>query len=462
MTKNDLHWFPHTLDSQQPVYLAIVDAIEQDLARAVLKAGDKLPPQRQLAARLDIDFTTVTRAYAEGKKRGLLVARVGQGTFVRGAKEDRLPENQIIDMGMNIPPLPTDKRLLDRMKRDMAQVVMRMDEQNLFGYQDFFGTFEERETAARWVGRRYDPAHADNLLICPGTQGTLLALLGHLGGRNMCVASEEFTYPGFKAVVEKLGVTHIGLEMDHDGIVPNAFEEACRSHNLSVLYCTPTQHNPTTTTWPSQRRREIAEIARTYDVKIIEDDAYGFISKHAPAPLSSFAPELSYYIAGLAKSVASSLRVAFLTCPDQPLQKEVSQALRATSLMVSPITKAMAIDLITTGCADLLGEAISKAARDRQKIAREVLSDYTFRADPNGFHIWLSLPLNWDQKDFVSRMRRQNVRLVAADDFAVSDRSVTGVRLCLGAPNSMEQARHVLELIAELLKKEDDYSNAIV
>lgn len=462
MTQNDLNWTPSSLDSQRPLYLAIVDAIESDLARAVLKAGDKMPPQRQLADRLGIDFTTVTRAYAEGKKRGLLVARMGQGTYIRGSYQPENNKPLLVDMGMNIPPLPQDKRLLDRMKREMAQVVMRMDEQSLFGYQDFFGTVVEREVAATWVAQRYKTADKHNLLICPGTQGTLLALLGHLVSPGTCVVSEEFTYPGFKAVARKLGIPHIGLEMDHDGILPQAFEEACRHNKVSLLYCTPTQHNPTTTTWSHERRREIAQIAKTYDVKIIEDDAYGFISKHAPDPLCHFAPDLGYYIAGLAKCVASSLRVAFLVCPDQAHQKKIAQALRATSLMVSPITKAMAVDLLQSGCADLLGEAISKAARERQEIAREVLGAYTFRADPNGFHIWLSLPPHWNAHDFVAQMRRQNVRLLAADDFAVHVDHVTGVRLCLGAPTSVEQTRHVLQLIAETLNKDDSYANAIV
>ncbi|NVK19027.1 MAG: PLP-dependent aminotransferase family protein [Methylocystaceae bacterium] len=462
MSQQDVHWYPHHLDSQKAVYLAIVEAIEQDLARGVLKGGDKLPAQRQLAARLGIDFTTVTRAYQEGKKRGLLVARMGQGTFVRALQSQENPGDQLIDMGMNIPPLPQDKRLIERMQRDMAQVVLRLPEQSLFGYKDFFGTFEDRTLVAHWVAKRYRSAQADNLLICPGTQGTLLALLGHLGGKGISICCEEFTYPGFKAVAENLGIKLVGLAMDHDGILPSAFEDACRSQKVRALYCTPTQHNPTTTTWSVERRHAIAEIAKRYDVVLIEDDAYGFISDNAPEPLCSFAPELGYYIAGLAKSVASGLRVAFLICPDRHFQQQLSQHLRATSLMVSPLTKAMALDLIQSGCADLLSAAISKAARERQALAYEILKDHSFRADPNGFHIWLSLPPYWPEESFINRMRRHNIRLVGSDAFAVGKSFVTGVRLCLGAPNSVEQTRYVLNLIAQQLKKPDDYQNAIV
>ena len=54
-----------------------------------LAPSDRLPPQRKLARRLDIDFTTVARGYVEAQKRGLIESRVGQGTFVRASAKRR-------------------------------------------------------------------------------------------------------------------------------------------------------------------------------------------------------------------------------------------------------------------------------------------------------------------------------------------------------------------------------------
>lgn len=66
-----------------PVYLAIADALSADILSGKLEASARLPPQRALAAALGIDFTTVSRAYAEARRRGLVEGRVGQGTYVR-------------------------------------------------------------------------------------------------------------------------------------------------------------------------------------------------------------------------------------------------------------------------------------------------------------------------------------------------------------------------------------------
>ncbi len=74
-----------------PLYLVIADAIGQAITRRELLAGDRLPPQRQVAEALGIDLTTVTRAYAEAHRRGLLDAKVGRGTFVRAESPSRNP-----------------------------------------------------------------------------------------------------------------------------------------------------------------------------------------------------------------------------------------------------------------------------------------------------------------------------------------------------------------------------------
>jgi DNA-binding GntR family transcriptional regulator len=71
--------------SNKPRYLAIADLIAADIKTGRLAIGDRLPPQRKLASRLEIDFTTVARGYAEAQKRGLIESRVGQGTYVRSA-----------------------------------------------------------------------------------------------------------------------------------------------------------------------------------------------------------------------------------------------------------------------------------------------------------------------------------------------------------------------------------------
>ncbi len=80
-------WLPDLTRSTSPRYMAIADLIEMDLRSGVLVVGDRLPPQRELAKRLNIDFTTVARGYVEAHKRGLVSSHVGRGTFVTGGAD---------------------------------------------------------------------------------------------------------------------------------------------------------------------------------------------------------------------------------------------------------------------------------------------------------------------------------------------------------------------------------------
>lgn len=454
-----MSWYPKKLNSNRPVYLAIVDALEEDIIQRDLKAGDKLPPQRDLAHTLGIDFTTVSRAYKEGKRRGLLVARVGKGTFIANQltahpQSTIAEQNNITDMGMNIPPAPADPVIQNRMISEMSETVRALPPTALRAYDDFIGSREDRTIASRWIAPRNPKIHVDNLLFCPGTQAALIALLTNLAPHRGTVACEAHTYPGFKAACQHTGCSPIGLAYDDDGLLPEAFEEACQKHPLQALYCTPTLHNPTARTWSAERRQEIADIARKYNVFIIEDDAYGFVSEDNTPPLSTYAPERSFYIAGLAKCFSSTLRVAILHCPTTAQQKIIARSLHAQMIMGSSLTKAMALQVMKSGCLSKTAEAITLEARQRRTLAQEILAPYlNERPLVDGFHVWLPLPAYWSMDDFILQLRSHNIRLVPPSAFSIGNNppEAHNIRLCLGAAENIDHCQEILMTIRKVL-----------
>jgi len=82
-------WKPDLSRRTGPLYLAIADAMAAGIEGGELKAGDRLPPQRSLAFDLGLTIGTVTRAYAEAERRGLVAGEVGRGTFVRSTDTKR-------------------------------------------------------------------------------------------------------------------------------------------------------------------------------------------------------------------------------------------------------------------------------------------------------------------------------------------------------------------------------------
>ena len=121
-----MDWRPTLSEWQGPIFLRIVDALAGDVASGKLVRGQRLPTHRALAAALHLDLPTVTRAYGEARRRGLLDARVGQGTFVSETTARApfdLPAQVKIDLSMNIPPQPVEANL-DLRIADAERIVI--------------------------------------------------------------------------------------------------------------------------------------------------------------------------------------------------------------------------------------------------------------------------------------------------------------------------------------------------
>ena len=117
------HWAQRLRDSSQPAYLLIPDLLAEDLASGRLTPGDRLPPLRELAQALNLNYTTVARGLAEAQKRGQIDARPGRGSFVRSAVPALpLRGGTAAEMTMNLPPEPDDPALLQRMAEGCAQM----------------------------------------------------------------------------------------------------------------------------------------------------------------------------------------------------------------------------------------------------------------------------------------------------------------------------------------------------
>lgn len=68
--------------SPKSIYRQICDRVKRDIARGALRAGDRLPAIREVAAMLRVNRNTVARAYRELEREGIIVSRAGGGSSV--------------------------------------------------------------------------------------------------------------------------------------------------------------------------------------------------------------------------------------------------------------------------------------------------------------------------------------------------------------------------------------------
>ena len=453
-------WLPHFDRGAGPFYLAIADALEADIRAGRLPEGTRLPPQRRLAESLDIDFTTVSRAYAEATRRGLVEGRVGQGTFVRSPAPAARGHSRA-DLAMNLPPQPADPALLTRMWGGIGGLREAGGMELLLRYQEAGGAAMDRAAGLRWLSPRLGVVEPERLLVCAGAQGALLAAASVLARPGDSICAEMLTYPGFRALAAQIGLNILGLPMDQDGLLPEAFDAACRTERPKALYCIPTLHNPTTATMPLERRRAVLAVARKHGVPVIEDDAYGMLPEGGPPPLAALAPELVFHVSGLAKCLSPALRIAYLVTPGGRAAGRAAAAIRATTGMASPLTAAIASRWIEDGTAAAVLREIRQETTARAAIAARLLPAGLARGDAASFHLWLRLPSFWSRGELVARLGGAGMAVVGSDAFAVAD-PPEAVRIGLGAARGKVELREALLRLADLLSEPPALSSMVI
>ncbi len=448
-------------------YLGIVDALEADIYSGYIKTGDRLPSQRSVAKKLNVDLTTVTRAFNEARRRGLIDAAAGRGSFVRQHVATNLVSHQadtrpLLDLSMNNPPQPATVGIQDYIAQGITQLISGTDRALQLHYQNSAGNPHDRSAAAAWLTQSIEHVSPERILITSGAQAAVYAILQCLTRRGDAIACGEFVYPGLKSAAEQHQLILQPLTMDQHGIVPESFEIACREHTINAIYLVPAIDNPTTATMPLARRQQIVAIARQYDVMIIEDDPYSPLQSQAITAFADLAKERTWYIRTLSKCITPALRLAYVLAPGNSQALQLANVLRATSVMASPLMAGLVSRWIHDGRIQRFAEAIREENRQRQQIAKQLLAGIDFFSDEEGHHLWLPLPGCWQAKAFAEQASVSGVSVVACTSFGFSDSQRQAVRLSLGLTPDHATLSQALIILRGLLTQPVTVSHHIV
>jgi len=457
-------WTPSLPPGEAPIYERLLDALRADIETGALAAGARLPPQRDLAHRLGLGLGTVTRAYVEAEKAGLVEAHVGRGSFVRGAARDR-PARPAdvgpINLSRNIAPDgPARARLADT----LARLRRRSDLLDHLDYAPSAGLEVQRRAGAAWLARSGGLTGADwTRLVCTaGAQQALALAFGALVRWGDTVLCEASTFYGVKALAEHMGYSLKGLAMDAQGLRPDALDEAAATGAFRVVAIQPTLQNPTGRIMSAGRRAQIVAVARKHDLMIIEDDIYAVYAPDAPPPFAVLAPERTFHVSGVSKSLAPGLRTGFLiTPPGDPLER-VLRAVRALAYAPPNFGGLIATQWIEDGTADVIVAEIQAEMTARLALAREILGGAAETPMSTiAPHVWLPMS-ELDAERLAGRALRGGVELTPPSAPVVTPGLTTGVRLCLGAARDRQELERGLRIVAAAVADEDERSRGVI
>lgn len=441
-----------------PIYRQVAQQVIKAVELGVLKAGDRLPAQRDLALQLGVDLTTITRAYAEIRQYGLLEAYGSVGSYISSGRSVLNAQVDSLDLEMNIPPLQNHDLLFDMMRSAQQSVWDRTIVNGLMNYQHDSSATADQEAGATWLEPALGKISPNRLIVCPGAQIALTVLLLTQSRTGDIILTDALTYPGMLASARTLGRKIIPIDGDNEGMRPAALAEACAKRRPAFVYLTPTIHNPTTITMSQRRREEIYAVACRFHIPIVEDDPHWLLAGDAPAPIATLprtgqdAPV--FYISTLSKCLAPGLRTAYLVMPPYEDIAPVLDTLR--SLLQAPAAwmTAVATHLIQTGNAYRLLTLIRSELAARQRLANEFLPD-TSSAHLCGLHRWIPLPapLTSQQLLQLASARDLGLGMLEAAAFCASDAPSAAIRISLGRPKDRNELVAALQQLATLLKK---------
>ena len=407
------------------MYRALADAIEQAVDAGVLGAGSRLPPQRALARSLGVTVMTVTRAYGEAARRGLVEATVGRGSFVRRPGPG-VPARGA-DLATNVVQGPDLGRVAPALAAAVAAGVAAAD------YRPPSGSERHRSAGAAWLARGGLSVRPEQVLVTVGAQHALFVALAALTRPGDAVLAEELTYHGLRGIAQLLHLRLLPVALDRAGLDPADLDRVTRRTRARVCVCLPNFQNPTGTVMPLGRRREIVAVARRRDLSLVEDDVYGFLLPAPPPPLAALAPERTLHMTGTSKSLSPALRVGYLVAPDAH-RESLAGLIGATVWGASAPAAEIVASWIEHGVADRIVHHKRALVETRQRAARRALAGLPAASHPASPHLWIPVPAPWRPDELVAAAAAEGIKLLGPSTFWLrAERPPAAVRACLGA-----------------------------
>jgi GntR family transcriptional regulator/MocR family aminotransferase len=427
-----------------------------------LRAGDRLPPTRELASRLEVARGTVAVAYERLTAEGFAVARVGAGTFVSSsvagepvARTRTAPGGAVRPRpcweGLTLaerdgPPARYDFRIgtPDRdlfpfatWRRMLAEQV-RASGYPRSGAVDAAGHAGLRAAIARYVGvARSVRATADDVLVTQGAQQALDLIGRVLIEPGDCVAVEEPGYPQARLLFGCLGARVVTVPVDRDGIDVTALPAAAR-----LVYVTPSHQFPLGTPMSLARRAALLEWAAGRGAVIVEDD-YDSEFRFSDRPLEPLQSldraGRVVYVGTFSKTLLPMLRLGFLVAPAS-LQPALRTAKELADRHGDHAVQAALARFIDSG---ELARHVRKASRiyavRHAQVGAALAGELSAWLDPvpsvAGLHVAARLRPSTDVRidDVRERARALDVEVDSLAAYGTGDRPRAGLVLGYGA-----------------------------
>jgi DNA-binding transcriptional MocR family regulator len=447
-------------DSIVPIYRQIYERLREQILAGALPEGARLPPERSLAERLEVNRSTVVHAYRDLAADGLIAQRVGSGSRVASIDGGRPDRAAHVPWWVTLPPWrvgafpavlgelaasehrgsiafvqgvpPAEPSPLADLSRSFARAGGDVRLVLTYGDSEGYGPLREA-IAARMRARGCDVDARDVLVLTGSTQGITLAAQA-LAEPGDEIVVEAPTYPGALQIFQIAGLRALPVPVDDDGMRVDHVEAILRTRRPRFIYTMPSMQNPTGVTMNADRRDRLVALAKRYGVPIVEDDPYGELADSPVAPLVARDAEYVISISSFSKTIAPSLRLGWLVAP-RTIYERLLLRKQSYDMASSMYMQAGVYDYLRGGYDAHLAALRAELTRRRQTafaaIERWWPSDMRASRAGDGYYLWATSPRDVRARALLAAAERAGASFLFGEAFYPQSGGDRNFRLAL-------------------------------
>ncbi|KRM10751.1 PLP-dependent aminotransferase family protein [Paucilactobacillus suebicus] len=411
---------------KQAAYLKLISLISQSIENGDLLPGDHLPPERELSLQLGINRSTIQHAFNELVSRGILVRKVGSGTWVNSGKWGVLSQGVNWQSYMTTGRLGDPENFMIRLRNlehekdviNLAHSSIDTDLSLPVDLTDMTARDLVTQEASTAISGALDLKHqlskhlspflhqsipASQILITSGAQQAFYLITQGLLSYGDAIAIEEPSYFYQLSLFQAAGIRVFGIPLkENGGLDLDVLEQLYYKHHLRFLFVNPTGQNPTTETMPLKDRQELIERCQQLNLPIVEDDPLGLtnaIMNDQVTTLKQLDPSNVLYIGSFSSLSGESTRIGWLIAPPAIVNRlaEIRQQMEAgisifPQLVSSQLLKQNNLTELVDRQMRLLKKSKQRLLTALKPLVDRELVDYRLPTHSN--NIWLSLNSN--------------------------------------------------------------------
>ncbi|MCL6605750.1 MAG: PLP-dependent aminotransferase family protein [Paenibacillus sp.] len=461
----------------------ISEAIGSRISSGLLERGTRLPSVRGLAVSLKVSQVTISKAYAELERRGLIHCAHGRGCFVSDAEQkkgheeaywpkqydDYLPRAQLwrnfdnseVNYPFHLAAIHAEMLPLQHIGTQMASLVLEQPEL-MATYGNFQGDLELREVMKVHLQERGIMLPSSNLMITSGSQQGIDLVARTFVGPGDTVYMEAPSYTGAIDVFAGRGAEMIFVPMDSDGMRIDILTKLCDQRPPKLIYTCPTFQNPSGVTMSIARRQRLLDLARSYRCLIVEDDPFSDLYFRSPAPPSIKSMDTEghvVYLKSFSKVLAPGCRIACVAAESNILSRLI--AAKSASDLGGPLLTQRAVLPFIAKNYYAYAEQLRFKLRNRMEKAANLLRQYapsgvSWVIPEGGLNLWVELPPTTDIMALHTLAHKMSISFLPGDVCYSGEIKSRHIRLCYAqmAEADMERGLKLfLNLLSNFMSK---------